>query len=265
MSAHAILRWTGTGLDAALQGEADDGDILVADSWLVTHGAALAIALHRDRFLATASELVKDAEAFWDAVIATIPRTGEWFPRVELRRTGRRVEAFLRVRPAPERRLSTTLLTHEGEDPRDRPRIKGPSLAALETLRAQARDRGADDVVIVDPLGHVAETASSALAWWRGDILCLPAQELDRVDSVTARALLALATATGTQLSWETTTPEELDGLEVWTLNALHGVRIATNWVDGPATAEKPGRLGEWRARLETLCRPLPQMTVTPA
>lgn len=264
MSADAILRWNETGLDA-VEDHVDDGEIVVADSWLVTDGTTLAIALHRERFLSTAEHVTDEAARFWDAALAAIPRAGKWFPRVELRRVGGRTAMFLRLRTAPERSLSITLITHAGDDPRVQPRIKGPSIDTLETLRAHARAAGADDLVILDPLGHLVETSSSSLAWWRGDILCLPAPELDRVDSVTARALVALATATGTQLSWETTTPEELDGLEVWTLNALHGARIVTRWIDGPATAEQPGRLAAWRTRLDALRRPLPETTAAPA
>src|SRR5690606_26808541 len=138
-----------------------------------------------------------------------------------------------------------------------RPTVKGPSLEALEALRADARADGIDDLVILDPLGHIVEGAATAIAWWRGETLCLPAQELERVDSVTARALAALATAAGTPISWETTGPGELDGHEVWALNALHGPRIVTTWRDGPAMAEQPGRLATWRARLDALRKPL--------
>jgi hypothetical protein len=49
----------------------------------------------------------------------------------------------------------------------------------------------------------------------------------------------------------------------VWALNALHGIRIVTGWVDGPATAELPGRLDVWRARLDALRKPLPTASLT--
>lgn len=251
-----ILRWTGGGL-APAEGTHERGAILVADSWLVTEGTALCLDLHRERFLATAlAAAPHDAAAFWDAAIGAIPRTGVWFPRVEVRADGAAVELVVRVREAPPRSRSVTLVTHDSTDPRVTPSVKGPSLERLEGLRAAASD--ADDIVILDPLSHVVEGGANAVAWWRGDILCLPAEELDRVDSVTARALVALATATGVPLSWEATTPAELEGLEVWALSALHGPRIVTRWIDGPATAELPGRLAAWRARLEALRAPLP-------
>jgi branched-subunit amino acid aminotransferase/4-amino-4-deoxychorismate lyase len=252
-----MLRWNGAGLDAVEDSDVE-GRIMVADSWLAVDGAVLAIDLHRDRFLATAEDSERDAARFWDAAISAVPRGGEWFPRVELREGADGATFILRMRRAPARTRSVTLATHLGRDPRVQPRVKGPSLEHLEHLRGEAHGRGADDIVILDPLGHISEGASAAIAWWRGDVLCMPDPEIERVDSVTARALAALATATGTAISWETTTPEELDGHEIWSLNALHGPRIVTEWIDGPSPAEQPGRLGAWRARLDALRRPLP-------
>ena len=94
-------------------------------------------------------------------------------------------------------------------------------------------------------------------SWWRGDILCSPPTQFERIDSVTARSVLTLATALGLDTHEEACTPAELDGTEVWALSALHGARIATAWVDGPQLAERPGRLGAWRARLDALRRPI--------
>src|SRR5690606_32146221 len=105
--------------------------------------------------------------------------------------------------------------------------------------------------------------------WWRGDILFGPPEgpdweEFDRVDSVTARSVFGLAAALGVETHREPATPAELDGTEVWALNALHGIRIVTNWVDGegaaasgPQLAELPGRLSLWRSRREALRKPI--------
>ena len=70
---------------------------------------------------------------------------------------------------------------------------------------------------------------------------------------MTARSLFALAAALGTETHREAVTPAELDGTEVWAVNALHGIRIATGWVDGPSLAAEPGRLALWRARRDAL------------
>jgi branched-subunit amino acid aminotransferase/4-amino-4-deoxychorismate lyase len=104
----------------------------------------------------------------------------------------------------------------------------------------------------------VVEGAYSAIFWWRGDVLCAPSPELDRVASVTARSVIALATALRIETHYESIVPAELDGCEIWAVSALHGIRIVTAWISGPAPAELPGRLSTWRSRLHRLRQPLP-------
>jgi hypothetical protein len=275
MSAATTYRWQGGMLEARDDCDVAPAVILAADSWLVTDGAVLAIGLHRARFLDAVSELAErhgrgaevdalDLESFWDAAISSIPRTGDWFPRVELRVQHDAAELLLRMRPSPPRGRSLRLATFRGRDPRAEPWIKGPDLEAMTRLRTGAQQHGADEAVILSPEGFVAEGSTTCLAWWAGDALCVPSIELPRIDSVTLRSVLALAAATGVDVLHDTVTPDALEGCEVWALNALHGIRIVTEWVDGPATAELPGRLDAWRARLDALRKPLPAPTSGP-
>ena len=87
----------------------------------------------------------------------------------------------------------------------------------------------------------------------------MPANDIERIDGVTIRSVITLATALGVDVLYESVKPADLDGLEVWALNALHGIRIVTKWIDGPETAEEPGRLTTWQKRLDALRRPLPE------
>ncbi|MGV8896160.1 MAG: aminotransferase class IV [Rhodoglobus sp.] len=249
MSVASIFRWNDGELHA-LGGECDmtDSAIVAADSWLVSDGRALGMGLHRERFLHTAS----DAEPFWDAALAAIPSQGDWFPRVEKHSDGR---LLFRLRTAPERQRTAVLATWTGPDPRTQPTVKGPDLAAMLRIRTAVQPLGATEAVIVSNDGHVVEGAYSGLLWWRGDILCGPPADLPRINSVTTRTALTLAAALGLDTHEEAVTPLELDGTELWALSALHGIRIATGWVDGPELAEKPGRLAIWRARLDALRR----------
>ncbi|HEY8588599.1 MAG TPA: aminotransferase class IV [Naasia sp.] len=225
----------------------------VADSFLLEDGRALALHAHRERFLRTAH----DAEDFWDAAIEALPRAGIWFPRLEQVLTDEGDgELRLLLRPAPELSVSLVLATAD-RDPRTAPEVKGPDLEALATLRAEAQAAGADEAVLTSPEGYVVEGASTCIVWWRGALLCLPPDDLPRVDGVAERALVTAASALGVEIVCEHVTPAELDGTEVWALNALHGIRIVTGWIDGPATAELPGRLALWRRRLDALRRPL--------
>jgi branched-subunit amino acid aminotransferase/4-amino-4-deoxychorismate lyase len=258
MSQDEIYRWR----DASLQKSTSDslvaGPLAAADSWLVADGSVLAIALHRTRFLDAVGDS-PDAEAFFDAALALIPRDGTFFPRVEYRRSasGNEHDFVLRLRPAPQLTRSVVVASIAGGDPRTQPRVKGPDLERMADARATAAELGAGEAVVLTDEGFVVEGAYSALLWWRGNILCGPLADFDRIDSVTARSVLALAAALGIETFEEAVTPAELEGTELWSLSALHGIRIVTGWVDGPALAELPGRLATWRARLGALRQPL--------
>jgi branched-subunit amino acid aminotransferase/4-amino-4-deoxychorismate lyase len=259
MSEPSVLRWRAGRLEE--RPGTPTADVLAADSWLLRDGAVLALDAHRARFLGgVPDDAVDDAAAFWDAALAALPRTGSWFPRLDLRADG---ELLLHVRPAPEPRRDVALVTWEGADPRRVAGVKGPDLARLADARAVALDLGVDDVVLLDPSGAVAETSTAALVWWRGDALGVPADGIARVPGVTAGALVALATALGVPVVPEHATPDDLDGRELWAVNALHGIRMVTSWPGGPAPAAEPGRFARWRARLDALVRPLPASTGT--
>jgi branched-subunit amino acid aminotransferase/4-amino-4-deoxychorismate lyase len=260
----ALLRWNAvtSRLEPVDAVPASFGDVRVADSWLVTDGAMLGLALHRERFFRSAvlQGHTLDLSPFWAAVVAALPRSGEWFPRVDLRaHTDGAVELLLHLRPAPPRTASVVVTTHGGADPRRTPSIKGPDLERLGLVRTAAAGGGADEVVLVAEDGSVVEGAYSALLWWRGDALCSPATELARVDSVTARSVLTLAAALGVDVLHERTAPQDLDGREVWALNAVQGIRIVREWHDGPTLAAEPGRLALWRTRMQALRKPLPE------
>lgn len=236
--------------------------VLAADSWLLRDGGTVALAAHRSRFLASVpAEL--DGEGFWDAAIAALPRDGAWFPRFELHSIGLRGEErpdlALRVRPAPALRTDVSLVTHGEPDPRREPTVKGPDLERLTAVRTAAQSRGADDAVLLAADGSVAETTTANLAWWRGDALVVPDPAIPQLPGVTVGALVALATALGVEVRRERASPAELDGTEVWALNALHGIRLVASWRDGPAPIARPDRAELWRARLGALRRPLPE------
>lgn len=260
MSAATTFLWRGGTLEIVDDCAPGPVDLVAADSWLTAEGRTLALDLHRARFVDAATTEGFDADElhrFWRAAIGTLPRTGSWFPRVEARRLRDRAELRLLLRAAPELRRSVTVATHHGRDPRTAPQVKGPDLEAMLRLRTEAQARRADEAALLSAEGFVVEGSTTCFAWWRGDALAIPDPELPRIDSVTLRSVLALTTALGIDVLHEEVTPDELDGLEVWALNSLHGIRIVTEWIDGPTLAEEPGRLQRWRDRLEALRRPV--------
>lgn len=269
MTVPGTFRWTAGDLESAE--DASHVPLLVADSFLVRDGGVVGLDLHRERFLRALGEpavaalagvelpTADRAEAFWDAAVAALPRSGSWFPRFELTLGHQGPEFRLRLRNAPQLGRSITLRTHSGADPRRAPSIKGPDLEVLLGVRAHVQRNGAGDAVLLSPEGHVVDCCTSALAWWRGDSLCVPHGDLPRVDSVTARLLLRLAASAGVSVHPERSRPSDLAGLEIWALNALHGIRVVEHWPNGSRATARPWRAAEWRARLGRLRRPLPR------
>jgi branched-subunit amino acid aminotransferase/4-amino-4-deoxychorismate lyase len=268
MSSSRLLRWSGHSL-VEIDDPADHV-LEVADSWLVSDGRAFAIEMHRARFQEAVNTesvgrnpmSVGDVDAFWSAVLAAIPASGLWFPRVELRSNAGRTHLTYRHRLAPELTRAVTLRTFAGPDPRRKPSVKGPDLEKLLQAQTLAQQHGVDEIVILTPDGNIIDGATNAFVWWRGDSLCAPPSQTDdhafaRVPSVTAASLLGLAGALGVETRAERATPADLAGCEVWALNALHGIRMVTGWVGGPQLAEKPGRIGAWRHRREALRVPI--------
>ncbi|MBF4462039.1 MULTISPECIES: aminotransferase class IV [unclassified Rathayibacter] len=255
MDGEQVREWDGRALGPRV--DAPAAALAAADSWLVADGRVRGLELHRARFLgaveAAGGTSRSHAEDFFDAAVAALPRTGEAFWRVELAAGTLR----LRERPTPKRTRSVVLWTSP-VDPRRVPEWKGPDIARLAVLRARAQAAGAEEAVILDREGAIVDGASSAVLWWLGDTLVVPPPDSARVQSVTARTLSVLAGALGTDVIEAPADPASLDGREVWTANALHGLRLATAWADGPALAAEPGRLDMWRRRLDALRRPLP-------
>ncbi len=260
-AAEGLHAWTAEGWRVIDWCDPHEGPLVVADSWRVRDGRVRGIERHRERFLRSVAAVdgaPRDAEAAVDAALAAIPRAGDWFPRLELRGRADGLTLGFRLRPTPPT-SATAVLATAATDPRTEPLVKGPDLAALQRLRVAVQPLGADEAVIVDAQGHVVEGAYSALLWWRGATLVQPDAALARIPSVTASLVLDAARAEGITIGAERITPAELAGCEVWVLSALHGVRGATAWVEGPALAP-PARLDRarrWLAAAESALYPV--------
>lgn len=241
----------GPGADASDASDAIDV-IDVIDSWLVADGAWLASERHADRFAGAVHRLHGiDPAVSREFVIAArplIPAGGAWFPRVEYSPAG---GFHLLVRPAPARGSTVRLWTAPGPDARSRPSIKGFDLALLSGLREQAQAAGADEPLLLDDRGRIVEGASTSILWWRDGALCAPPESESVLSGVTRAVLFELAEASAIPVRQESARPRDLDGLEVWAVNALHGIRPVVPWPGSPMQPGPARRAARWRRVLE--------------
>jgi branched-subunit amino acid aminotransferase/4-amino-4-deoxychorismate lyase len=242
-----LLGWTAAGLREAPG--AGEGPLFVADSWLVDGGAVRAADAHWARFGKSCRAHGIDAGElgrFREAVTAAMPRSGRWFPRVELGEQG----LALRLRPAPPPATGPVrVVVGAPGDPRRCPRRKGPDLVLLMRLRESARAAGADELLLCDDAGALREGALSSLLWWEGDTLCTTPEE-HTLPGVTRALLLDGARRRRVRVRVRSPLPRELAGLEVWLTSALHGIRVVGEWLDPAQDAGPPERAATWRAWL---------------
>jgi len=257
-----LSAWTPAG--GLIPAREPGGRLLVADSWLVREGRVRGFERHRERFLRACGECdgppLRRLLEFWRDMTDALPRAGEWFPRVELGLGARELRLLLRV--APPLGAGVRVWEAGQTDPRTVPRRKGPDLETLARVRRRASGEGADEVVLVTPTGIVLEAATASVLWWEDDTLCLPPPRLPVLPGVTVALIQERA--------HRERTVAELDGLEVWLVNALHGIRPVTSWAGETGEAGEAGceevpmaaapalRAPEWRTWLDDIMEPLP-------
>lgn len=233
--------------------------LTVADSFLVSSGLVRGLNKHLARFASSIDDekTKRQLPAFFSEVVKLIPKTDDWFPRLEYRAVqpeGQRL--FLRLRNAPERTETCTLWTSDEADPRQSPRTKGPDLAYGQRLRRAANLHGADEAVMTDSDGYIADGALSSIVWWREGALCGPDESTNWLPSVTRDLVFEMASQAGYQTLEVRERPEDLAGCEVWTLSALQGIRGVTRW--GSISLGPLAMLSPFRKRLALLAQPLP-------
>lgn len=233
-----------------------NGELLLADSWFVDAGRVRAFDRHRRRFSTAALELgCTDADSadFWSALIELIPRSGEWFPRVEILGDDEPALGF-RLRAAPPRTDELDVWIPPFADPRQNPQTKGPDIARLGELRTRAyEEHRCDEVLLVDEHGFAVESATSNLLWWEDETLCVPHPDLAQLPGVTTSLIQAEARKCSISVEYRQVQPDDLAGHEVWLVNALHGIRRirAFSGQLNYECARAPKRFWEWKAWLD--------------
>lgn len=230
----------------------------VADSWLVDEGRVRSLDAHFKRFaswvLSEDSSQQNYLPGFFAEVKRLLPREGRWFPRMEYHAeqpTEHRL--FLRLREAPEKLNSVILWTYPEPDPRQLPTVKGPDLSLCQQLRRHANMNGADEAVITNAKGFVAEGALSALVWWRGDVLCSSDDQTNWLPSITRDEVFSIATQMGFETRVENVRPADLSRLPIWALSSLNGIMPVSSWVSVADELPESSHLEAFAKRLKLL------------
>lgn len=259
--------------------------LLVADSFRVRTRGGVAevrgLAHHLARFRAsviaatpasTSSDAaaVESSEGEIDSFIASVlPRiaaAGEGFPRLELWRdaeptqspasTALGVHALslaLALRPLPTLRDDIALTSTELPGEVTHPEVKGPNITTYSALAAGL----GGEALLLDEAGQSIEGTTTSLVWWHADGTGGIAAAPNRVPSVTEHLVRLIAHDLGDTISPEHRTPLELTKLEVWAVNALHGIRPVVS-IDGQTPAlHDPDRLARYRAALDRTWDPV--------
>jgi branched-subunit amino acid aminotransferase/4-amino-4-deoxychorismate lyase len=64
---------------------------------------------------------------------------------------------------------------------------------------------------------------------------------------VTVDVVRQMASEAGVDVRYEEFAPADVDGQDLWALNALHGIRGVSVWNDGPTLSSDTDRLREWQ------------------
>ncbi|MHB2252700.1 aminodeoxychorismate synthase component I [Corynebacterium aurimucosum] len=219
---------------------------VLIDSFRLEEGQVRGFDLHCERFTAGAQALGLDSpRSFLEAIQEHLPTRGQWFPRLEAGPSG----FGLRMRPLPTQRRTTRL--HSATATVDYPHVKGPNLRLFSELREP------DDTLLLSDGGVICETTTAALIAWEGDTMLT--MDAPRLRSVTESLLVAAVGQEGSvekrQLSLS-----DLAGLELWTLNALHGNTPVVELDGKPRPAPDAVRLEHWRSVLNGALRGIPKL-----
>ena len=235
---------------------------LVADSFRLEDGRAIAVERHFERFSASVAahtDVSGDTlDAFLAAIPGFLPDEGSWFPRLEAVATPGGATLRYRQRPAPawETELVIARAPH---DPRRYPHLKGPDLEALLELRTQVAPLGAQEAIITTADDGLVEGAYSTLMiWLHGDeVPTFIPFSTPHLPGITEAEMREIAASQGLEVRDHNLLVSDLDGAEVWILSALHGIRVATSFVAGPRLTVAPGRREQWQAQWLARARPV--------
>ncbi len=235
---------------------------LVADSFRLENGLVVALERHLERFsdsVISHTDITPDRlDAFLSALLSALPSEGSWFPRIEAVETPGGATLRYRERPAPA--WSTeVVIARAPHDPRRFPHTKGPDSEALLALRTQVAPLGATEAIITTAGDFLVEGAYSSLMIWLAgnDFPTVIPPATPHLPGITEAVLTDYARGAGIPVAAEDVSVSDLEGAEVWILSALQGIRVATEFVEGPPLTAAPGRRELWQEHWLSLAQPV--------
>jgi branched-subunit amino acid aminotransferase/4-amino-4-deoxychorismate lyase len=117
---------------------------------------------------------------------------------------------------------------------------------------------GATEAIITTADDLLVEGAYSSLMIWRAghDYPTVIPPTTPHLPGITEAVLTDYARGAGIPVAAEDVSVSDLEGAEVWILSALQGIRVATEFVDGPPLGSVPGRRELWQDHWLSLAQP---------
>ncbi len=118
-------------------------------------------------------------------------------------------------------------------------RVKTTDRIVFDRARAEARDAGADEGLLLTTEGFVAEGTLFAVGWFDGDVLCAPSLDLGILPSIGRNRVLEVAKKMGYQIHEGFFKRSELDARPVFATTSTRGV-VEISVLDGNTVPGDP-------------------------
>ena len=130
-------------------------------------------------------------------------------------------------------RVITSSVSHTGY------RVKTTDREVFDRARAEARERDADEGILLTADGYVAEGSLFAIGWFEGDTIRVPSLELGILPSIGRARALEVARELGMEVEEGCFERSCLDGRPAWITTAVRGV-VPIALLDGdPVPADR--------------------------
>jgi len=115
-------------------------------------------------------------------------------------------------------RVITSSVAHTGY------RVKTTDRDIFDRARAEARERDADEGILLTADGYVAEGSLFAIGWFEGGVVRVPSLELGILPSIGRARALEVAGELGLEVEEGCFERAELEGRPAWITTAVRGV-----------------------------------------